>query len=130
MKAKSPPTTVEYLKALLKNMLLMFSHSDFVFHETDPCARVDFEHTFVQNRKKLLSDYLENSLVDMQIRNETYVYFCFNLFIFQSFRKNTNTASTQSSFKPFNINELMEDEYDMGVFEQLQNLRSNTTTKY
>jgi len=115
VRSKDPAFASDYLKKLLKNLYMMFTSSDFKFNDTDPCQRFDNDPTVMEARRKLLTYYLENSLIDMQLKTENF---------------RPPALSTQASFTPFNISELIEDEHDNGILEQLQSIRSNTTMKY
>lgn len=53
----------------------MFSNVDYKFNDTDPCFRIDFDANLQANRRRLFTHYMENSLADMQIRQEKYLKF-------------------------------------------------------
>jgi len=116
MRARNPEIAVEFLRKLLKNLYMMFSNVEYRFNDTDPCQRIDFDPNLRDNRRRLLVHYTENSLADMQIRQE-------------NFRPQPLNPQ-QSSFKPFNIGELIEDDHDHHTINQLQSLKSSTNMKY
>jgi hypothetical protein len=116
IRTRDPQIAVEYLKKLLKNLYMMFSNNEFRFNESDPCVRVDFDPTLKDSRRRLLVHYTENALADMQIKQEN----------FRPVALNPQT----SSFKPFHIGELIEDDHDHHTISQLQTLKSSTGSKY